>query len=142
MASIDKIFSLFDSSGGDKKREEKIKDWKETPMFKLGMFYKSIKNGNLFKNQILNFFKKADDKLNIEEIDTAGEYMVYTRAFFWIESCNIRKKEWKEALENYSSMDFLYAVRFCISYFESIEEYEKCAHLKKIQDFLEKNLIP
>jgi hypothetical protein len=27
-----------------------------------------------------------------------------------------------------------------ISYFESTEEYEKCAHLKKIQDFVQKNL--
>ena len=27
-----------------------------------------------------------------------------------------------------------------IEFFESWEEYEKCAHLKKIQDFVEKNL--
>ena len=36
--------------------------------------------------------------------------------------------------------EFLISIRLSISYFESTEEYEKCAHLKKIQDFVEKNL--
>jgi hypothetical protein len=73
-------------------------------------------------------------------IDQAGEYMMYTRAWYWIEQVQIRKKEWKEALKQYASEDFAVSVKLSISYFEGIEEYEKCAHLKKIQDFVEKNL--
>jgi hypothetical protein len=40
----------------------------------------------------------------------------------------------------YSNEEFLCAVKLSINYFEGVEEYEKCAHLKKIQDFVEKNL--
>ena len=45
-----------------------------------------------------------------------------------------------EALKHYACEDFVVSVKLSISYFESLEEYEKCAHLKKIQDFVEKNL--
>ena len=77
-------------------------------------------------------------KLSLE-ID-AGEYMMYTRAYYWIQSCKVRNKEWKIALSNYASDEFLVAVKLSINYFESTEEYEKCAFLKKIQDFIEKCL--
>jgi hypothetical protein len=40
----------------------------------------------------------------------------------------------------YASEDFSSALKLCIRYFEGVEEYEKCAHLKKIYDFVEKNL--
>jgi hypothetical protein len=65
---------------------------------------------------------------------------MYTRAYFWIKDCSVRKKEWKIALKNNANEDFIQLIKLCINYFESTEEYEKCAHLKKIQDFLQKNL--
>jgi hypothetical protein len=142
--SLDNIFSLFGFSEEGKEDLKKIEVeldmFKDTPHFKLGMFHKLIMNGSLFSKQVVKFFAKADPGLDIKGIDQAGEYMMYTRAWYWIEQVQIRKKEWKEALKQYSSEDFVVSVKLCISYFEGIEEYEKCAHLKKIQDFVEKNL--
>ncbi len=66
--------------------------------------------------------------------------MMFTRAWFWIEQVQMRKKTWKDALKQYANEEFLISLRLSISYFESTEEYEKCAHLKKIQDFVQKNL--
>jgi hypothetical protein len=142
--ALDNIFALFgfpDKDDEDRKKlEAELDVFKETPHFKLGMFHKLIMNGSIFSKQVVKFFAKADPGLDVKGIDQAGEYMMYTRAWFWIEQVKLRKKEWKEALKQYASEDFLVSVKLSISYFEGTEEYEKCAHLKKIQDFVEKNL--
>jgi hypothetical protein len=142
--ALDNIFSLFgfpDKDDEDRKKLEADLDvFKETPHFKLGMFHKLIMNGSLFSKQVIKFFAKADPGLDIKGIDQAGEYMMFIRAWFWIEQVQIRKKEWKEALKQYASEEFVISIKLSINYFESTEEYEKCAHLKKIQDFVEKSL--
>jgi hypothetical protein len=142
--ALDNIFSLFgfpDKDNEDRKKLEADLDvFKETPHFKLGMFHKLIMNGSLFSKQVIKFFAKADPGLDIKGIDQAGEYMMFIRAWFWIEQVQIRKKEWKEALKQYASEEFIISIKLSINYFEGTEEYEKCAHLKKIQDFVEKNL--
>jgi hypothetical protein len=142
--ALDNIFALFgfpDKDDEDRKKlEAELDVFKETPHFKLGMFHKLIMNGSIFSKQVVKFFAKADPGLDVKGIDQAGEYMMYTRAWFWIEQVKLRKKEWKEALKQYANEDFLVSVKLSISYFEGTEEYEKCAHLKKIQDFIEKNL--
>jgi hypothetical protein len=97
-------------------------------------------NGQTFKKQVLNFFSKADPSLDMEGIDDAGEFMMFTRAYFWIEEFKFRSKVWKEDLKKHSTDEFLVAVKLSINYFEGTEEYEKCAHLKKIQVLVEKNL--
>jgi len=142
--ALDNIFSLFgfpDKDDEDRKKLEADLDvFKETPHFKLGMFHKLIMNGSLFSKQVVKFFAKADPGLDVKGIDQAGEYMMFIRAWFWIEQVQIRKKEWKEALKQYASEEFAISIKLSINYFEGTEEYEKCAHLKKIQDFVEKNL--
>jgi hypothetical protein len=144
--SLNNIFALFGFSEEDDKNkdsgklENDLMAFKETPQFKLGMFHKLIMNGNLFKEHVLKFLTKSEPKLDTEGMDEAGELMMYTRAYFWIQECKIRSKFWNEALKAYSNDEFLCSVKLCIHFFESIEEYEKCAHLKKIQDFVEKNL--
>ena len=141
--SLTNIFALFGFSEEDGKPDKLEKDflaYKETPHFKLGMFHKLILNGTIFKTQILKFFAKSDPELDANGIDDAGEYMMYTRAYFWIQDCKVRSKYWNAALKEYASEEFLCSVKLCIHYFEGVEEYEKCAHLKKIQDFLKKNL--
>jgi hypothetical protein len=142
--ALNDIFSLFGFSEEGKEDLKKVESelamFKDTPHFKLGMFHKLIMNGTLFSKQVIKFFSKADPGLDVKGIDQAGEYMMFTRAWFWIEQVQIRKKEWKEALKQYSNEDFLVSVKLSILYFEGTEEYEKCAHLKKIQDFVKKNV--
>ena len=141
---LDSIFALFGFNEGDNKDLKKMKAdlevYKETPHFRVGMFVKMIMNGNVFKKQVVNFFSKSDPELDLKGMDEAGEYMMYSRAYFWIQECKLRSKEWKLALENYSDEDFLCAVKLTIHYFESIEEFEKCALLKKIQDIIIDNI--
>ena len=136
---LGKIFAMFgysDENKDSKKMREELEMYKNTPHFKLGMFHKLILNGNNFSKQILKFFLQVDPTLDEAGIDEAGEYMMYTRAWYWVSQCKLRKK----ALINHTSEEFIMSIKLSIYYFESVEEYEKCAFLKKIQDFLQKNL--
>jgi hypothetical protein len=59
------------------------------------MFSKLISQGMGFRNQVLNFFSNTNPKIDTFDLDKAGEFMMHTRAWYWISECNLRKKEWK-----------------------------------------------
>jgi len=141
---IDNIFGLF---GFEKNSKREIQDdldaFKDTPIFKVGMFKKLIWNGVNFRKQLIQFLKKTDSKHDIvdEGLNEAGDYMMYTRAYYWIKDCNIKDKEWKKALVNYIDEEFVLCFKLCIKYYEELEEYEKCAFLKSIQDYIEEKKL-
>ena len=138
------IFALFgfsDDDDLDKKTKKDLDDFKQTPHFRVGMFTKMILNGISFKKQVVGFFSKADKDLDLAGVDEAGDFMMYNRAWFWISECNTRKKDWKEALIRNSTPEMVFCLKSTIKYFEEIEEYEKCAFLKKIQNFIEKEMF-
>ena len=137
---INKIFGLFNDNSGRDKINENLEDFKKTPYFKIGMFKKLVMNGINFKIKVVSFFSRADEDFNTNEIDLAGEFMIYTRAWFWIEQIDWNDPEWVEDIKRSSDENFLVAVKLTIHYFEEQEEYEKCAFLKKLQDFIQENL--
>ena len=139
---IDNVFGLFGfgkDKNENKKLESNLEEFKNTPQFKVGMFYKMVWNGNNFRDQIFSFFGNS----NLEKdftlgLDEASDYMMYTRAYYWIQECNLQDKEWEEALIYYHDKELINCLKLSIKYYEEIEEFEKCAFLKKIQNFLEK----
>ena len=142
--SLGNIFALFgfsDEDDLDKKTKKQLEEFKTTPYFKVGMFTKIILNSLNFKKQVVGFFSKADKDLDLTGIDEAGDFMMYNRAWFWISECKLRRKDWKEALVANSTPEMVFCLKSTIKYFEEIEEYEKCAFLKKIQNFVEKEIF-
>ena len=86
--NINNIFSLFGSN--DKDDKEDLDAFKDSPLFKVGMFKKMIWNGKGFRDQVLNFLKKADIDMEIgDDLDEAGDYMMHTRAYYWVQDCNL-----------------------------------------------------
>jgi hypothetical protein len=114
-----------------------LEKFKSSPYYKLGMFNKLILNGMNFKKQVISFFERNVD--DVDKIDMAGEFMVYNRAWFWISQFKW-DEEWIDDLKKIGDEYFLTSVKLAIHYFEENEDYEKCAFLKKIQDFLENGL--
>ena len=140
MVDLSKIFSLFNNGPQEKYIYENLETFKKTPKFKLGMFEKLIVNGINFKMKVVNFFSLSDEDFDIDEIDRAGEFMMYSRAWFWISQIDLDDEIWLYDLKVISSVNFLDAIKLSLCYFESHEEYEKCILLKKIQDIVEENL--
>ena len=139
-----KIFGLF---GGEDENPKPafdhendlsylLEDYKNHPLFWVGMFKKLINNHKNFNKKIISFFSKMDEELDLYDVEQAGEFVVYNRAWFWISKIDIQVSSHQKALLHYSDEHLLTYVKFAISYFEEFEEYEKCAQLVKIQNFL------
>ena len=138
---VNKIFGLFNNEEPDSllekaKMTEVLIDFKEHPMFWVGMFRKLIHNHKEFNTQVLEFYSKMDEELDIYDVEVAGEFVVYNRAWFWISKLDIQTRICQEALLHYADKHLVTYLKFSISYWEEYEEYEKCAHLKKLLDFI------
>ena len=126
--------SLFGKDDELKKMEEEIEMWKDTPRYKVGMFFKLVTNGSKLRRQIINMFE--DDKcVNVED---AGEFIMYNRAWFWLQDFNTNDNEWVEALSYYDNDQLSQSLTQSIQYFEEMEEYEKCSKLSSIVGILKK----
>ena len=145
---INRIFSLFNDDDfkspeqREKEEEIKFKEFKSTPPYHIGMFEKMILNHNNVRKQVVKLFKKSNEEFNVEEIEEAGEFMAYNRAWSYIKECDLDDQCWKESLLLRNSDYLITALKLAINYFEGYEDYEKCAFLKKIQTFLENSLAP
>jgi hypothetical protein len=138
---LDKIFGLFSASGSNEEQpsqsyEEMISYYKKHPLYWVGMFKKIIYNHHLFNDQLLKFFEQIDEKLSKVDMDKAGEYIVFTKAWEYIKKVDPNDKTHQEALYHFADIHLETALELSINYFQETEEYEKCAHLKKNLDFV------
>ena len=139
----EKIFGLFDKHFDEGVNAE-VELYKKTFRFKIEMFIKVVIYGEKWKSSVVSIFSKADSDLNVKEIDEAGDFMLYTRAWFWIEQFDFNNDDCLEDLrsithtdkDSFNGSDLFISLMRAIKYFEKIEEFEKCAFLVKIRDFL------
>ena len=124
--------SLFGKNDELAKMEEEIEMWKDTPRYKVGMFFKLVTNGSKLRRQIVNMFE--DDKR--VDVEDAGEFIMYNRAWFWLQDFDIKNEEWVDALSQYDNDQLFKSITQTIQYFEELEEYEKCGKLSSIKNLL------
>lgn len=143
---INKIFGSFNSSSRDEGSLSSFTPPKkisfideDSPSYKLGMFRKLILNYLNYTHSLIGLFDKAEPGLDVNDIKRVGEAMLYERAFEYIKDIDLHDKThinalFREARE--SRVDLESALNKSIDHFEVLEEYEKCAVLKKYLDFL------
>ena len=130
---IEEIFNLFKTPEEEKDENVQI-NLNEYPAVWMGMFKKLIINYQTFSQQLLKFFELSDPQLDIEDIRKAGCYMVFNRALENLSKIEVDNSFHVECLKFYADKDFKKALILSIDYFESQEEYEKCAFLLKISN--------
>jgi hypothetical protein len=108
------------------------------PFVKLKMFKKLIMNYTFYNKSLIEMFKKADPKLDVKELERAGEAMLYERAYSYIEDLNLKSRKVKKIITSSVDEELEVAFKLSLKYFEEIEEYEKCAFLKNILDLFSK----
>ena len=139
--NIDKIFNLFNGDEPESLREKAqqvdvLLDYKNHPLFWVGMFKKLVQNHQVFNDQLLKFFDKLDEGLDIIDIDRAGEFVVFNKAYHYIHKVDPDNLVCQEALYRFADVHLKIALELSINYFQEVEEYEKCAHLKKNLEFV------
>jgi hypothetical protein len=141
--NVDKIFGLFNNEEPESLREksqmvDELLDYKEHPLFWVGMFKKLIHNHNVFNKKIISFFERLEENLDLYDVEQAGEFVVFNRAWYWISKINTQDRKCQDAILHYNDDYLLTYLKLTIHYFQEFEEYERCAHLKKILDICEK----
>ena len=96
------------------------------------MYKKLILNHIIFNKKILKFFKKSDKDLDLNDVKEAGEYVTYNKAWLYIKKIDLTKKEHLKGIKTYADEHLDTALKLGISFFIETEQYERCAHLKKI----------
>ena len=137
---INKIFNLFGSGSEDNIKDEKMVfiDFKDHPAYWLGMFKKLILNHKLFGKKINNFLQQLDPEMDTSEMRESGDYIAYERAWHYIQKFDLNEESHREAINLVIDKDLLKTMEDAISYFQELELYERCAHIKKISDELKK----
>lgn len=135
---LNKIFKLFGSSDKEEESKEVIEqiDLSESPMMWIGMFKRMIVNYETFAKQLIQFFKSSEPSLDVDEIERASSYMVYDKAYNHLTKLDLTNKTHLDSLQLYSDETFSFVLDKALTYFESVEEYEKCLFLKQIQDLI------
>ncbi len=133
---LKKIFKLFDSDGPEEKPVIVNEQLIEHPYIYMGLFKKLILNYNTFSQQLFQFMRSADSDLDIDQMEKVGVHMVYWRAYDHIEKIDLTQDFHVDIIRAYADDNFIKALVMCLHYYEDIEEYEKCAFLKKISDIV------
>jgi hypothetical protein len=137
-----KIFGLFEGEEPDTLQEKAqadsiLFDYKDTPIFWVGMFKKLIINNRALYLQIQKHIP-SEVLGEIPGMDDMAEFVTYNRAWFYLSKIDLKLKYHVDSIKTFTDGDLLFCLKLAIKYFENREEYEKCAHLKKIQDKVEK----
>lgn len=133
---FNKIFDVFDQNDDQKETDDVslLVDFSEHPLYWIGGFNKLIANHLFFKKYTTKMFKNMSPDSDIETLERAGEYLMFNRAWEYIKDLNVYNSFHMECLKTKSD-DVLYnSLEAAIRFFEDLEEYEKCALLKEIQD--------
>jgi hypothetical protein len=131
--NINKIFSLFSSSEEPEKKVTEVK-LSDSPVIWIKMFKKLIINYETFSKQMIQFFKLSDPPLDTDEIERASSYMVYERAYEQLAKLDLQNKAHLDCIYLHSDDDFKATLHSALGYYETQEEYEKCAFIKQILD--------
>ena len=84
MIDVNGLFNLFPNSKDEEKSGEISTNIKITPQYWLGMHKKLILNHINFKKRAINFFSKSELELDIEDVQKAGEFVAYNKAWSYI----------------------------------------------------------
>jgi len=138
---LNRIFDLFDKEYSANDESSLLVDFSEHPLFWISGFNKLINNHLFFKQYTVKTFKNISPDINIEELEKAGEELMFRKAWDYIKSINLDKTFHVECLKLKTDEQFIENLQIAISFFEAFEEYEKCALLKhiesKIKEFLD-----
>lgn len=142
--NINNIFNLFNEpeveESGNETADKLYQMFREHPLVKIGMFKKIISNYRNTGDEFLETFKKLDNSLNLKEVKRAGDFIMNNRAWEYIKWIDISKEFYLNTLISVSTVELKDNLEYSINYYESIEEYEKCAFLLGIKEKVMNNL--
>ena len=132
------VFGLFeDPNDQSDNKVKEIIDFSEHPYIFMGMFTRIILRGDILSDQVVKFFSEINRELDQDSLQSVNKNLIYVRAYSYIKQLDLTNSFHVETLLEKADVNFLAACNMSIEHFIELEEYEKCASVKKIKDFIE-----
>ena len=131
--NLDSIFNLFNNEDNTDETSLLV-DFSEHPLFWISGFNKVIANHVFFKEHTVKSFRNIYPDINIEELEKVGEELMFRKAWDFIKSIDVTNNFHIECIKLKTDEYFIHNLKVTIKFFEDLEEYEKCALLKKVED--------
>lgn len=140
--NLNNIFNAFnDDVNAPLNEKAALLQFQESQAFKLGMFKKIIWNQKNMEKKLEQFKEFMPDIAKMIDVDpNASELITHTRAWTYLKEFDPTSEQGIEASHIFSDEYTVTACNLAISFWEEREEYERCAHIKKTKDLLQKNL--
>ena len=132
--NIDNIFNLFNEDLPNDDETSLLIDFSEHPLYWIGGFNKIISNHLFFTKYTAKVFKNISPELNIDDVEKAGEYLMFDKAWDYIKNIKLDNPFHIECINKKISPEFEGNLDVAIKFFEVLELYERCALLKGIKD--------
>ena len=128
---------LFSAFSLPEPEADPFMDFQKTQTFKLGMFKKIIWNQRNIEAKMDKFLEMMPEIAEKIDFDNdASEFVTHTRAWTYLKDFDPTSEQGKDACRVFSDEYTTTACDLAISFWEEREHYEKCAHIKKVKDFL------
>jgi hypothetical protein len=128
-----KIWKLFENK--DEEREKEIFDYTKHPAYGLLMFKKVLKNSEKIMDIVTQLSQNQDEKIN-----DIGMEFVYLNAWEYLSKTEIEKENVITSLQFIYTPEIDNYLSKTKSYFEDLEDYEKCAFIHKLQTSIQNNV--
>ena len=126
------LFSIFEQGDETVYAEHGVEDVLNNPYVLIGMVIKGLENYQLMDMMYLKSYPEQ-----YKEVRDSVKLKYYTGLYKYLTRININTFDAKYTIgETYDSQDVLFGLDTMLYYFESLEEYEKCAVVKKYMDLV------
>lgn len=133
--NVDRIFGLFDDEMSESERSKiiaNLEEFNDSMEFNLGMFTKLIQNNIVFNEKLKKFFKDIGKEYDEETTKKSSEHTVFNRSWYYLNKVDPDLDEFIQVILEHD-MNFLESsLERALIFFESSEEYERCAHIHKM----------
>ena len=126
------LFSLFEVGDEEVYKENGIESTLNNPYVLMGMVVKGVENFI-----VLDQIYTKNHKEKYEKVKDHTKYKYFNKLYSFLEKIDSKKFETKYIIgESFDSGTVNSALHTLLYYFESIEQYEKCAVIKRYIDLL------
>ncbi len=126
------LFSLFEVGDEEVYEEHDVTEVLQNPYVLMGMVVRGVENYNILDKLYLRNHKK-----HYENVREEVKYKYFCKIFGYLCRIDSKKFESKYTItENYDIVKVNVLLNELLTYFEGIEQYEKCAIIKKYIDLI------
>ena len=131
---INQIFDLFSSD--EEQVENTYVNFDEHPYYNIGMFKKLILNNANYNFNLSLSLQQENPNWDIDDIIDMGENILFNRAYSFIYKLDLNDPTHSETLNTFADTILLKCLVTSIKHYELLEEFEKCAFLLNIKNYV------